>query len=148
MYKVLINNLLEMDDFSKRLADILTGDEIIILEGELASGKTTFASFLAKNLGVKELVNSPSYTIYKRYTSGKYIFNHFDLYRLKKLDTDFDLMDYYDLGITLIEWASNIPEIIPEEHLKIIFKKKGIQKRELKIIAEGKKYKELLKCIK
>lgn len=145
--EIIINNLNETKDFAERFAKCLKGSEVVILEGELASGKTTFTSYLAKSLGVREVVNSPSFTLYKRYESGKYILNHMDLYRMNNIGSDFDLIDYYFDGVTVIEWASNIPDLIPEQHLEIKFIKLGETKRKLVLIPKGKYYEKLLKCI-
>lgn len=142
-----IDNLKKMDKFAKKLSKLLCGDEVIILEGDLATGKTTFTKFLAKHLKISNQVNSPSFTIFKQYIGKKYNLNHFDFYRLDKIGNDFDLEEYYQDGITVIEWASNVLEFIPKENIKLEFKRISDDKREVKIIPTGVKYKKIAECI-
>ena len=144
---IIINNLDELNNFTKKLSKLLSGDEVIILEGDLATGKTTFTKFLAKNLKISDNVNSPSFTIFKRYESKRFNLNHFDFYRLEKIGNDFDLEEYYQDGISVIEWASNVKEFIPSENLKLEFIRIDENKREVKITPIGVKYEKILECI-
>ena len=102
---------------------------IICLYGDLGSGKTTFVQGLAEELGIKEIVNSPTFLIMKKYKSvnnKKYTLYHFDCYRI------FDYQEILDLGweeiisdknnIIVIEWPEKIKKILPEERLDIKFK--------------------------
>ncbi|PMP77673.1 MAG: tRNA (adenosine(37)-N6)-threonylcarbamoyltransferase complex ATPase subunit type 1 TsaE, partial [Sulfurihydrogenibium sp.] len=67
MEKVKIENLQELDKFTKQFASMLKGDEVILLEGDLGAGKTTFTKFLLKHLGVEEDVTSPTFTVMNEY---------------------------------------------------------------------------------
>ncbi len=90
-----------------KIADILDGGEIILLDGELGAGKTTFTKGLAKALGVTEEVTSPTFTILNVYESGRLRLNHLDMYRVESADELAELgiedcMD--DESVTVVEW--------------------------------------------
>ena len=94
-------------DLAKRIASILEGGEVLLLDGDLGAGKTTFTKGLAIALGVKDEVTSPTFTIMNVYDSGRLKLNHLDMYRLEHED------DLYELGVeeamdsdtvTVIEW--------------------------------------------
>ena len=90
---------------------------IVALEGNLGAGKTVFAKGLAEGLGIKETVNSPTFTVLQSYESGRLPLYHFDVYRIEDPD-EMDEIGYEDCffgnGVSLVEWAGNIRELIPE----------------------------------
>jgi tRNA threonylcarbamoyladenosine biosynthesis protein TsaE len=91
---------------------------ILLLEGNLGAGKTTFTQFLVKNLGSQDEVSSPSYSIVNEYNSPKGNIFHFDFYRLKNIDEVYDIgiEEYIDNSfLCIIEWAE-----IYEEKLKSV----------------------------
>jgi len=96
---------------AKNLAQSFKGKEIVLLRGELGSGKTIFAKGLAAGLGVKDVhqVCSPSFTLVNIY-QGKCLIFHIDLYRLAKDSEILDLgwEDYLDQGVIIVEWAEKI----------------------------------------
>jgi len=97
----------------------------ILLDGDLASGKTTLVKGIARGLGIKDVITSPTYTILKEYLiTQKFKLYHLDLYRLKDLGLDFDLEDYIndENGVVVIEWPFQIEELLPEEYIKIEIK--------------------------
>lgn len=101
------NNLEDTDRLAKRVASILKGGEVILLNGELGAGKTAFTKCLAKHLGVEEIVTSPTFTFMKEYDSGRIPLYHFDMYRASDEDElyEFGLNDYlYMNGVCVIEW--------------------------------------------
>ena len=82
-----IKNLVELEKLSKFLILFLKPNYYLILKGELGAGKTTLAQLIARNLGIKEKVNSPTFNILKRYRiNDNYYLNHFDFFRLKPTD--------------------------------------------------------------
>lgn len=93
---------------------------VIGLDGDLGAGKTAFSKAFAQALEVKELVNSPTFTIIKEY-EGRLPFYHMDVYRLSLDEADELGLDeyFYGTGVTLVEWASVIEEILPTELLRI-----------------------------
>ncbi|MEG7978643.1 MAG: tRNA (adenosine(37)-N6)-threonylcarbamoyltransferase complex ATPase subunit type 1 TsaE [Mollicutes bacterium UO1] len=82
-----IKNLTELEKFSKLLIKILKPNIFLLLEGELGVGKTTLTQFIAKNLGIREKITSPTFNILQRYQiNDDYSLNHFDFFRLKLSD--------------------------------------------------------------
>ncbi len=116
------------------------GALIIGLEGELGSGKTKFVQGLAKQLGVKQHLTSPTFVLMKEYKINtdqfKYIY-HFDCYRLDKpkylLELDFEQIINQPENIVLIEWAEKVKSIIPKNVIWIKFKFIGDNKRRITI---------------
>jgi tRNA threonylcarbamoyladenosine biosynthesis protein TsaE len=97
--------------------------KVILFNGLMGVGKTTLIKSLAKNLGVNDATSSPTFSLVNEYqiSNNQYIY-HFDVYRLKNeteaLDMGID--EYlYSGNWCFIEWAENIPNLIPEEHSKI-----------------------------
>lgn len=93
---------------AERFAKSLKGGEIILLNGDLGAGKTTFAKSLLKTLGVKEEVTSPTFTIMKRYEGEKFSLNHFDLYRIESTE-ELDELGFDEYlsepnAISIVEW--------------------------------------------
>jgi tRNA threonylcarbamoyladenosine biosynthesis protein TsaE len=144
-----------------RLGDLLQGGELILLDGQLGTGKTTFTQGLAQGLGITETINSPTFTLLKEYTGQsqpgistgglsyrKLYLYHFDLYRLDNPDEMVDLgfEDYFfSDGVSVIEWAEKAGSYWPEEHLNIRLKIMSETKRGLLFIAAGERYCELLR---
>lgn len=94
-----------------------------ILEGEMGAGKTTFVKALCKVWGITDHIQSPTYSIVNEYlyVGGKKIY-HFDFYRLKSEEEAWDIgtEEYFESrNICLVEWASQIPSLLPENLLKI-----------------------------
>lgn len=91
--------------------------QIICLEGDLGTGKTVFAQGFGEGLGIREIINSPTFTIISIYESGRIPLYHFDVYRIEDPD-EMDEIGYEDYfygnGVVLIEWASRVRELIPE----------------------------------
>ncbi|MFC0213265.1 tRNA (adenosine(37)-N6)-threonylcarbamoyltransferase complex ATPase subunit type 1 TsaE [Paenibacillus chartarius] len=93
---------------------------VLTLEGDLGAGKTRFSQALAKALGVPGVVNSPTFTIIKEY-EGRLPLYHMDVYRLTEAEADELGLDeyFFGKGVTLVEWASRIEELLPEERLAV-----------------------------
>ena len=101
------NNVNETYEIAKLVASKLKGGEILLLNGDLGAGKTTFTKGLADSLGVEDIVTSPTFTIMKEY-EGRLNIYHFDMYRIGDEDEVYELGfdDYlYDKnGVAVIEW--------------------------------------------
>ena len=96
--------------------------DIYALTGDLGTGKTVFAQGFAKGLGVSEYVNSPTFTILQVYEDGRLPLYHFDVYRIEEPEEmeEIGYEDYfYGDGVTLIEWAELIDELLPEKVYRI-----------------------------
>lgn len=121
---------------------------IICLEGELGSGKTVFTKGFACALGIKDTITSPTFNIIKEYLNGEMPLYHMDVYRLEETDEDIGINDYFNKnGITIIEWADIINDILPSERLVIKFKVIDEDTRVLVFIPYGEKYEELCSAV-
>ena len=90
---------------------------VIALTGDLGVGKTVFTQGFASGLGIRQVVNSPTFTILQIYTEGRLALYHFDVYRIGDSEEMFEIgwEDYvYGDGVCLIEWADLIPDLIGE----------------------------------
>lgn len=120
----------------------------ILLNGTLASGKTTFTKGIGLALGIKDTINSPTFTILKRYMYDEIKLYHLDLYRLDDEGSDFDLEDYITSdGISVIEWPFNVRSVLPSEYLLVNIKIINEEEREFTFTANGKVYEEVIKYL-
>jgi tRNA threonylcarbamoyladenosine biosynthesis protein TsaE len=147
MYKELvIDGLKEMEIFAEKVGKEVFPGFLLCLEGDLGAGKTTFTKFLGKNIGIEDMINSPTFTIMKIYEGDLDLF-HMDVYRLQGIGSDYDLEEYiYGDGVCVIEWYKNIIDSLPHEKLVIEIEIMDANKRLLKIEGEGK-YEEIVKKI-
>lgn len=149
-----------------RLGDLLRGGELLLLDGQLGTGKTTFTQGLAQGMGITETVNSPTFTLLKEYqvvsqgqvndtplhafqrqTKGPALY-HFDLYRLddpeEMIDLGFEDYFFSTAGVCVVEWADKADGFWPVEHLRIRLKMLSETKRGIVFIATGERYRALL----
>ena len=135
--KQLITSEKDMQDYARNFARQLKGGEIIELIGDVGAGKTTFVKGLAKGLGVKETVQSPSFTIFAKYNaSGGRSLHHYDFYRLDEPGlVAHDLAESLEdkAAITVVEWAQTISHILPGDHITIHISTTNETVRELNI---------------
>ena len=116
--------------------------KLICLNGDLGSGKTLFTKGFAHAMGIDD-VTSPTFTIIKEY-EGELMLYHMDVYRLEEVEENIGIEEYFDKGgVTIIEWADMIKEILPDERLDIKFKISGDNTRTLIFTPYGDKYKEI-----
>jgi tRNA threonylcarbamoyladenosine biosynthesis protein TsaE len=119
----------------KRVAALLSSGSVIALEGELGSGKTSFAKGIAAGLGINENLTSPTYTIINEYP-GPPVLYHIDAYRLNG-DRDFEDIGGNEIinsgGICIIEWGGRIPKSLPIDAITILLKITGSSSRSIKI---------------
>ena len=135
----IINNTQEMQKMGKDLAEKILKKEknkalIIGLEGELGSGKTTFIQGLAKGLGIKELITSPTFVIMKNYSFSKGKLYHIDCYRIESKDIielDFNEIINNPKNIVVIEWAEKIKDILPNNVIWMKFEYLDKNKRKV-----------------
>ncbi|MGM0436760.1 MAG: tRNA (adenosine(37)-N6)-threonylcarbamoyltransferase complex ATPase subunit type 1 TsaE [Bacillota bacterium] len=141
------NNEYETIKLGKNLGKNAKVGQIILLKGDLGSGKTRFVKGIAGALNLNKEVSSPTYNLINEYP-GKIPLYHMDLYRL---DNEMDLLnigfeDYlYRDGIVVIEWPELAYSLLPEDFLLITFEIISDNTRKLKFEAKGKKSKNLMK---
>ncbi len=113
--------------------------QVYTLVGDLGVGKTVFTQGVAAGLGIREPVNSPTFTIVQIYEEGRLPFYHFDVYRIGDVE-EMEEIGYEDCfygdGICLIEWANLIEEILPEQYVQVTISKdleKGFDYRRITV---------------
>ncbi len=127
----------ETNEIGKKLSKEAKKNDVFCLIGDLGVGKTVFAKGFAAGLGVREIVNSPTFTIVQEYQGEKLKLYHFDIYRIEAEDELYEIGfdDYiFSGGVSLIEWADRLPDIMPENAKWIEIKKmldKGIDYRKI-----------------
>ena len=113
--------------------------QVYTMVGDLGVGKTVFTQGMAHGLEIEEPISSPTFTIVQVYDEGRLPFYHFDVYRIGDIDEmdEIGFEDYvYGEGVSLIEWANLIEEILPEQRVEITIEKdleKGFDYRKITI---------------
>lgn len=128
----------ETEQIAEKLAQTLSGTEVIAMFGGLGAGKTAFTRGLTRGLGIDDGVSSPTFALVNEY-EGKFTVYHFDMYRVSTWDDLYStgFFDYIDNGVMIIEWSENIEEFLPENHITITIN--HISENEREIIIEGAK---------
>lgn len=126
-----LNSLRDTEEFAKEfLASVLSGDEdrnVILLEGDLGAGKTTFSQFLLREIGAEGPFTSPTFVIMKKYDLGnqqKKNVYHLDCYRVDKnsvLDLGWEELIFNKNNLLLVEWPGRIEKIWPEKYWLLKF---------------------------
>ena len=117
------SSVAETKALAEKFAATLKGGEVVCLEGDLGSGKTTFTRYLAAALGAKGAVSSPTFCIVQEHADAKLV--HMDLYRLSGEDDVLAIgwEDYLDRGYTIIiEWPERAGSLIPPDAVRIFFR--------------------------
>lgn len=129
----------ETAELGRKMGELCHPGQIYTLIGELGVGKTVFTQGFARGLGIRETVNSPTFTILQIYEEGRLPFYHFDVYRIGEVE-EMEEIGYedcfYGQGVSLIEWANLIEEILPEHYRSVTMEKdlqKGFDYRKIKI---------------
>lgn len=125
--------------FGEKIGRESVPGQVYTLIGDLGVGKTVFTQGVARGLGIREPVNSPTFTIVQIYEDGRMPFYHFDVYRIGDVEEmeEIGYEDYfYGEGICLIEWANLIEELLPAHYSRITIEKdleKGFDYRKITI---------------
>ena len=124
MFELISNSENETKKIAEQFAKQLKKGDIVVLTGDLGSGKTKFVEGILTYFGKEEEISSPTFTIVNEYSADENIY-HFDVYRLEDVDEFYAIggEEYFDKGICLIEWGEIIEEILPERYLKITFER-------------------------
>ena len=137
---LIINNSEEMIALGQKIGAIAFPNMVITMEGDLGAGKTTMTKGIALGLGITNIVNSPTFTIMKTYQGRLNLF-HLDVYRINDPYSDFELEEYFESnGLCVIEWASQITPILPDELLEIDIRDLGDNKRQVTLKSNISKY--------
>ena len=115
------HSVAETEDLGARLAAVLAPGAVVAYRGGLGMGKTAFTRGLARGLGCRGRVTSPTFTIVNEYDGPTPLF-HFDMYRLPDADALFDIgwEDYLDRGgVCAVEWSEQVAEALPPEAVRV-----------------------------
>ncbi len=131
----------ETRELGERLGKEAVPGSVYTLTGELGTGKTVFTQGFARGLGIREHVNSPTFTIVQEYNEGRLPFYHFDVYRIGDIE-EMDEIGYEDYfygdGVCLIEWAELVEELLPSQRTAVRIEKdleKGFDYRKITVEA-------------
>jgi tRNA threonylcarbamoyladenosine biosynthesis protein TsaE len=137
--KFKVTDLKETKDLANDFAAKLNGGEVVLLNGDLGAGKTTFTQFVFAALGVKDVVDSPTFSILKTYQGEDFKLNHFDTYRIgeeEAIEAGFDEVLSDRNCVSFIEWSENISSLLPKKCTTINIKLIDENKREFEIVYE------------
>lgn len=136
--KYITNSEEETKAFAREFAKKLKCGDIVILSGDLGSGKTKFVEGVLENFNLQDEISSPTFTIVNEYKNEQATIYHFDVYRLEDADEFYAIggEEYFENGICLIEWGEMIEDILPKGYIKIEFSRDldNENRREIKII--------------
>ncbi len=125
MQEYISKNEADTISFAKNFAKNLSKDAVIVLSGDLGSGKTKFTQGILELFGLENEISSPTFTIVNEYKNESISIYHFDVYRLNNEDDFLDIGgdEYFGKGICIIEWGEIIKPILPPNTIWIDFKK-------------------------
>lgn len=145
-YKITVRSEKETIAIAQNIESEKFPNMVICLNGDLGSGKTVFSKGFAQAMGIDE-VTSPTFTIIKEYI-GELPLYHMDVYRLEDSNENIGIEEYFDKGgVTIIEWADIIKDILPEKRLDITFKITGENKRVMVLTPHGEEYINICEAI-
>lgn len=123
MEKLISHSENETKLIGKKFAEKLKKGDVIVLTGELGSGKTKFTEGVLEHFGLENEISSPTFNIVNEYISKNINIYHFDVYRLEDEDEFYAIggEEYFDKGICLIEWGEMIKSVLPKKYIHITF---------------------------
>ena len=135
-------------EFAKKLASNLKNGDVIVLTGDLGSGKTKFTEGFLSYFGLEDEISSPTFTIVNEYHKNNINIYHFDVYRLEDSSEFYAIggEEYFENGICLIEWGELIEDALPNEYIKIDFSR-NLNDENLRILniqSIGNRYDKLI----
>ena len=124
-YKFISKSESETKNFAKKLASKLKVKDIVVLTGELGSGKTKFTEGFLSYFNLESEISSPTFTIVNEYKNNNINIYHFDVYRLEDSSEFYEIGgdEYFENGICLIEWGELIQDALPKNYIHIVFEK-------------------------
>lgn len=133
--EIISNNDIETIKLGQKIGQLAKPGSVFCLTGDLGAGKTTLVRGIAQGLGIKGVVQSPTFNIMKIYFNGAKPLIHIDAYRLADVNADIGLDEYigYETGLTVIEWPMYINELIPENSGEISIENLGENTRKITI---------------
>jgi ATPase, YjeE family len=120
--EIKINDLNSIRETAREFIDHMDGRKVFAFYGKMGAGKTTFIKAVCEELGVEDVITSPTFAIINEYSGKDDTIYHFDFYRIKKLEEVYDMgnEDYFYSGaLCFIEWPELIEEVLPEDAVKV-----------------------------
>ena len=145
-----INDAATTQTLGQQLGKIVSAGDVILLDGDLGAGKTTFTKGIALGLGIERNIKSPTFTIIREYKTGRLPLYHMDVYRLEDGGGDeLGLDEYFNgNGVCVVEWSQFVASELPKNYLKIAFKRDDSNldstNRTISITAIGTHYEGIL----
>ena len=121
--EIISNSEKETIELGKKIASKLTKGMVIVLTGDLGSGKTKLTEGILTYFGLENEISSPTFTIVNEYYTDSLNLYHFDVYRLADIDEFYAIggEEYFEKGASIIEWGELIEEALPHDYVKINF---------------------------
>lgn len=146
---ITVNSADQTMAIGQKLAQYLAPKDLILLDGDLGAGKTTFTKGLAKGLGITRPIKSPTFTIIREYQDGRIPLYHMDVYRLEEGGADdLGLEEYFNGdGVNVVEWSKFVADELPDQYLRIIFRRddsEGDNVRTLTFEAKGDRFEKMI----
>lgn len=146
-----VSNAEQTQKLAEELAAALEAGDVILLDGDLGAGKTTFTKGLAAGLGIRRNVKSPTFTLIREYHEGRLPLYHMDVYRLEETGgDDLGLEEYFNGdGVSVVEWSQFVEDDLPAEFLVVHFIKDehDDDRRTLVFEPHGSRYERLLRTM-
>jgi len=123
--QVIVHKEKETREFAKEFAKTLSEQDVVVLTGDLGTGKTKFTQGILSYFGAEEQISSPTFTIVNEYTCEQMPIYHFDVYRLEE-EEEFYAMggdEYFGKGLCIIEWGEWIQNCMPPSYIQVTIEK-------------------------
>ena len=151
-FKYISNSENDTKKLAKVFAQMLKKGDILILSGELGSGKTKFTEGFLSYFNLENEISSPTFTIVNEYKKDDINIYHFDVYRLEDSSEFYEIggEEYFDNGICIIEWGELIRDALPKDYIEIDFSRseENENSRILNVLSVGNKYDKLINELK
>lgn len=148
MYNFVSHSADDTMKFANKLASKLHIGDVVVLSGDLGSGKTKFTEGILSYFGLSDEISSPTFTIVNEYNKNNINIYHFDVYRISCTDEFYAIGGdgYFDNGICILEWGEIIEDALPPNYIKINFERdfEHENTRILKVSSIGNKYIDLI----
>ena len=152
LLKIVSSNLNDTLSFGKKLASKLSNGDVVVLSGELGSGKTKLTEGILSYFNLENEISSPTFTIVKENKKNDINIYHFDVYRLEDSSEFYEIGgdEYFDKGICIVEWGEIIQDALPKDYIHIQFERDENNEnlRVLNITSYGEKYDDILNSLK
>ena len=130
--RIEIKNQDTIREAARQFVEQMGDSHVFAFYGKMGAGKTTFIKAICEELGVEDVITSPTFAIINEYESPEATIYHFDFYRIKKLEEVYDMgyEDYfYSGGLCFIEWPELIEELLPEDAVRITIEEQADRSR-------------------